>query len=399
MTTGRGAVLIDTVRSPMGRGTSGGSLSTVHPVELLAQILSGLLDRAGVEPAEVEDVITGCVGRVGEQASTIGRTAWLAAGLPPHVPSTTVERAGGGSQQAVHFAAQGIMAGVYDVVVAAGIESMSQVPRGLSLLGRDPYGPTLSRRYAPGLTSQGVAAELMARRWDIGREAMDAYAERSHQRAAAVASAGEFRREIVPIAVPSAAGTAWVSTDETICPAMTTELLQQMPATCGDNRSRARYDNLAWYVTAGNSAQTADAATAMLIMSEQRARQLDLSPRARFRSFAIAADDPGSVMPGPITATELALKRAGISVEQLDHVEVNETFAVVPLAWQAAVGVRPDFLNPRGGAIALGHPCGASGIRLMTTMLTALEDTGGWFGLQAEWEAGGSANATVIERL
>ena len=394
------AVLVDTVRSPMGRGALGGALSKVHPVELLAQVVTGLLGRVGIDPAEVEDVITGCVGRIGEQASTIGRAAWLAADLPPHVPSTTVERANGASQQAVHFAVQGVMAGMHDVVIAAGVESMSRVPAGSNLLGRDPYGPILSRRYAFGPNSQSMAAEVVAQRWDIGRDEMDAYAEQSHQRAAAVSAAGEFRREIVPIAVPSAAGTEWVTDDETINPAMSTDLLREIPVIFGDDGCRERDADIAWNVTAGNSAQAADAAVATLVMSERRARQLNLAPRARFRSLSVTADDPDSVMPGPITATDLALKRAGISVEQLDHVEVNETNAVVPLAWLAAVGrVHQDFLNPRGGAIALGHPHGASGIRLMTTMLTALEDTGGRFGLQAEWEAGGSATATIIERL
>ncbi|MGH3969570.1 MAG: steroid 3-ketoacyl-CoA thiolase, partial [Mycobacterium sp.] len=235
--------------------------------------------------------------------------------------------------------------------------------------------------------------------WDIDREAMDAYAERSHQRAAAVASAGEFCREIVPIRVPSADETTWISVDETICPTMTVEVLEQMPATFADNLCRAHYRDGAWNLTVGNSSQTADAATAMLIMSERRARQLDLVPRARFRSFAVVAEHPDFLAPGPITATDLALKKVAMSVDQLDHVEVNETFAAVPLAWQATVGVHPEFLNPRGGAIALGHPRGASGIRLMTTMLTALEDTGGRFGLQATWEAVGVGTVTIIERL
>jgi acetyl-CoA acetyltransferase family protein len=399
MSPGADAVVLDAVRSPLGKGSPDGLLSSLHPVELLAQTLSGLLTRTGIDPAEVEDVITGCVCRVGEQASTIGRTAWLAAGLPQHVPSTTVERGSGSSQQAVHFAAQGVMAGVYDVVIAAGIESMSHVPTGSSLLGRDPYGPTVTRRYAPGSTSQGVAADLMAQRWDIDRATMDAYAIRSHQRAAAVSAAGEFQREIVPIAVPGSGHAVTVIDDENICAASSLMDIGTMPPSHVDPDSRTRHPDVDWAVTAGNSAPAADGASAMLIVSERRARQLNVRPRARFRSFVAVADDPDFVLPGPITATELVLKRSGMDIDQIDHFEINETFAAVPLAWRSAVGANPEFLNPRGGAIALGHPRGASGLRLMTTMLSALEDTGGRFGLQASWEAGGEANATILERI
>jgi acetyl-CoA C-acetyltransferase/acetyl-CoA acyltransferase len=293
--------------------------------------------------------------------------------------------------------ADALTAGVYDVVIAAGIESMSHVPTGSSLLGRDPYGPTVTRRYAPGATSQRVAADLMAQRWDIDRAAMDAYAIRSHRRAAAVSAAGEFQREIVPIAVPGSEHA--VIHDENVCAAGTLMGIGTMPSRHADPDSRNRHPDVDWAVTAGNSAPAADGASAMLIVSERRARQLNVRPRARFRSFVAVADDPDFVLPGPITATELVLKRSGMDIDQIDHFEINETFAAVPLAWLSAVGANPEFLNPRGGAIALGHPRGASGLRLMTTMLSALEDTGGRFGLQASWEAGGEANATILERI
>jgi acetyl-CoA acetyltransferase family protein len=396
----RNAVVVDAVRSPLGRGKAGGSLSGLHPVELLAQTLTGLLARVDLDPGEVEDVITGCVMQVGEQASTIGRSAWLAAGLPEHVPATTIDRACGSSQQAVHFAAQGVMAGAYDVVIAAGVESMSRVPMGSSALGKDIWGPRLTSRYAPGLISQGVSAELVAQKWGIDREAMDQYSTRSHARAAACAAIGETAREIVPITVLDEAGAErLVTADETVRPGTTVERLAQLPSAFRDPVSEERFPGLPWNVTAGNSSQITDGAAAMLIMSEERARRLNLRPRAQFRSFAVVADDPLLMLTGPIPATEMALKKAGMTINQLDHVEVNEAFASVPLAWQASLHANADVLNPRGGAIALGHPLGASGLRLMTTMLTALEDTGGQFGLQTMCEAGGMANATIVERL
>lgn len=378
---GRDAVLIDAVRSPVGRCAVDGSLSGIHPVDLLSQVLIGLLDRADVDPVEVEDVVTGCAAPSDGGISVIGRSSWIAARLPAHVPSTTIDRAGGASAQAVHFACQGIMAGAYDVVVAAGIES-----------------PSLAG-YAPRVTAQTIAAERLAQRCDIGREAMDAYAQRSHQRAREVALAGEFCREITPISLSAPTGAEWISSDETMSSATTIDLLRRLPPICDGSPIRDRHPDLSWQVTEGNSAPAGEAATAMLIMSARRAKQLGHKPRARFASLAVAADDANQVVPGPVTATDLALKRAGISVDQLDHAEINETYAVVPLAWEAAVGINPEFLNPRGGAIALGNPRGASSARMMTTMLTALEDTGGRFGLQAEWVADGSVNATILERL
>jgi acetyl-CoA acetyltransferase family protein len=394
------AVIVDAVRSPLGRGKAGGALSRLHPVELLAQTISALLRRVDLDPTLVDDVITGCVVRVGEQASTVGRSAWLAAGLPEHVPATTIDRACGSSQQAVHFAAQGVMAGAYDIVIAAGVESMSQVPMFSSGQGKDIWGPSLARRYAPGLVPQGVAAELVAAKWGLDRTSMDEYSAQSHARAAACADAGEFAREIVPVTVRDAEGNEHVvRDDETIRSGTTTERLSQLPASFRDNATEARFPQISWNVTAGNSSQLADGAAAMLVMSEQRANELNLRPRSGFRAFSVIADDPLLMLTGPIPATTLALKQAKIDITACDHIEVNEAFAAVPLAWQAEFHADPYVLNPRGGAIALGHPLGASGVRLMTTMLTALEDTGGRIGLQTMCEAGGMANATIIERL
>ena len=396
----KNAVIVDAVRSALGRGKAGGALSTVHPVELLAGTITTLLERVDLDPALVDDVITGCVVRVGEQASTIGRSAWLAAGLPEHVPATTIDRACGSSQQAIHFAAQGVMAGAYDIVIASGVESMSRVPMFSSGLGKDVWGPGLTRRYAPGLVSQGISAELVAAKWGIDRDEMDEYSARSHARAAECAAAGEFDREIAPVVVIDDTGVERiVRADETIRPGTTSERLSLLSSSFRDEAYAARFPEISWDVTAGNSSQLADGAGAMLIMSEQRANELNMRPRARFRAFSVIADDPLLMLTGPIPATELVLKRAGLTVTDCDHIEVNEAFASVPLAWQKRMHANPDVLNPRGGAIALGHPLGASGVRLMTTMLTALEDTGGRIGLQTMCEAGGMANATMIEKI
>jgi acetyl-CoA acetyltransferase family protein len=397
----RDAVIVDAVRSPMAKGKAakdgkpGGALSGVHAVELLAQTLRGLLERnPALNPAEVDDVIVGCVSQVSEQAGCIGRWAWLGAGMPEHVPSTVVDRRCGSSQQAFDFAAAGIIAGVYDVVVAGGIESMSRIPMGSARLGADVYGPSATARYAPGLVPQGVSAELVAARWGLDRETLDAYAARSHQRAAEAAASGGFANEIVPIATPD----GLVSVDETIRPSTTEGLAALQPA-FENAEMAARFPQITWSITAGNSSQITDGAAAMLIMSADRAAALGLRARARFHAFAVASDDPITMLSGPIPATERALKRSGLSIDQIDHYEVNEAFASVPLAWAAHFDADPAKLNPRGGAIALGHPLGASGARIMATMLNALEATGGRFGLQTMCEAGGMANATIIERL
>jgi acetyl-CoA acetyltransferase family protein len=398
----RDAVIVDVVRSPMGKGKApkdgkpGGALSGVHAVELLSQTLKALLDRnPALNPAEVDDFIVGCVSQVSEQAGCIGRWAWLGAGLPEHVPSTVVDRRCGSAQQAFDFAAAGIIAGVYDVVVAGGIESMSRIPMGTARLGADVYGPSSTARYAPGLVPQGISAELVAARWNLDREMLDAYSARSHQRAAAAAAAGGFDSEIVPITIPKGI----VSSDESIRPSTTAEGLAGLKPAFENEAMAERFPQINWSITAGNSSQITDGAAALLIMSADRADALGLRPRARFHAFAVASDDPITMLSGPIPATEKALKRSGLSIDQLDHYEVNEAFASVPLAWAQHFDADPAKLNPRGGAIALGHPLGASGARIMATMLNHLEATGGRYGLQTMCEAGGMANATIIERL
>jgi acetyl-CoA acyltransferase len=397
----RTAVIVDAVRSPMGRGKPardgkpGGALSELHPTQLLGQTLQALMGRNDVDPAEVEDVLTGCVSQVGEQAGPVGRWAWLGAGLPEHVPSTTIDRRCGSSQQAADFAAMGVMAGAYDVVVAAGVEMMSRVPMGTARLGKDPAGPEVAERYAPGLVSQGVSAELIAARWNLGRTELDTFSAHSHQAAAAA----DFSREIVPISVPATDGSRnLVEVDETPRPATTVEGLAALPSAFQDAATGERFPEIEWHITAGNSSQLADGAAAMLIMSEERANQLGLEPRARFRAFAVASDDPITMLTGPIPATERVLARTGLTIGDFDHFEVNEAFASVPLAWRQHFDADPATLNPRGGAIALGHPLGASGARLMTSLVNGLEQTGGVYGLQTMCEAGGMANATVIER-
>lgn len=390
------AVLIDAVRSPMGKGKPGGALSGLHAVDLLAQTLSGLLARTGIDPARVDDVVTGCVSQVGEQSGNVGRMAWLAAGLPEHVPAVTVERKCGSSQQAVHFAAAGIMSGEYDVVVVAGVESMSRIPMGSNRLGADIHGPSVADRYTPGLVSQGVSAELVAARWKLSRDQLDDYAVRSHRLAGEASDSGAFDNEIIPITLPD--GTV-VARDESIRRGTTNEKLAGLkPAFSNDDIAR-RFPEINWSVTAGNSSQITDGASAILLTSEDVAAKLGLTPRARFRGFAVCGDDPIAMLTAPIPATRRVLARAGITLGEIDHYEVNEAFASVPLAWQAEFDADPDRLNPRGGAIALGHPLGASGARLTTTMLGALEATGGRIGLQTICEAGGMANALLLERI
>lgn len=396
------AVIIDAVRSPMAKGKAakgdrpGGALSAVHPVELLGQVFRELFARNDVDPGLVDDVIAGCVSQVGEQSGPVGRWSWLAAGLPEHVPSTTVHRACGSSQQAADFAAQGVMAGVYNIVVAGGVESMSRIPMGSARIGQDPFSDAVARRYAPGLVPQGVSAEIIASRYGLGRRRLDEYSVRSHERAAAA----DFTSEIVAIDTVDATGSRrTVDADETVRADTTAERLGGLAAVFESPEMTARFPDINWSITAGNSSQLTDGAAALLITSEETARQLGLKPRARLHSFAVAADDPITMLTGPIPATEKVLKRSGLSIDEISHYEVNEAFAPVPLAWAAHFGADEARLNPRGGAIALGHPLGASGARLMATMLNGLEQTGGRYGLQTMCEAGGMANATIIERI
>lgn len=389
------AVIVDAIRTPMGRGKSGGALSEVHPVDLLGGVLRQLVDRNGLESGLVDDVIIGCVSQAGEQANTPGRMALLSAGFPTHVPATTIDRKCGSSQQAIQFAVQGIMAGHNEIVIAGGIESMSRVPLGSARMGADIFGPGVNARFAPGLVSQGVAAELIAQRWGLSRDRLDAYAAASHARAARAQDAGLFDTETVSVATPGGV----VSRDETIRRGTTSDTLAALRTSFESAEMSARFPGIDWRVTAGNSSQLADGAAALLIMAEPVARRLGLTPRARFVAFDVVGHDPLLMLTAPIPATRRILAKSRLGIDSISHFEVNEAFASVPLAWAAEFGADPDRLNPRGGAIALGHPLGASGARLMVTMLHALEQNGGRYGLQTMCEAGGMANATIIERL
>jgi acetyl-CoA acyltransferase len=387
-------VIIDGCRSPMGRGRKGGALSTLHPVELLAQTLSHLVARSSLDPGIVGDFIVGCVSQAGEQSATPGRMAWLSAGFPVHVPSTTVERKCGSGQQAIEFAAQGIATGLHDVVIAGGVESMSRVPMGVARIGQDPWGPGVAARYR--LVPQGVAAERVAETWGIGREEQDAFSAASHQRAHAAAESGGFADEIVPITLSDGSKA---TRDETIRPTTTTAALAGLKAAFESPDYADLLPGRTWSVTAGNSSQLTDGAAAVLLMSERKAEQLGLTPRARITGSAVVGEDPELMLTGPIPATRRILERTGLGLDDFDAFEVNEAFASVPLAWAKEFGIEHGRLNPRGGAIALGHPLGASGARLFVTLLNHLEQTGGRRGLQTMCEAGGLANATVLERI
>jgi acetyl-CoA acyltransferase len=395
----RSAVVVDAVRSATGKGKPGGALSSIHSVELLGQVLGGLMARNDVDPGEVEDVLIGCVSQAADQAGTPGRWAWLAAGLPEHVPSVTIDRRCGSSQQALHFAAQGIIAGTYDVAVAGGVESMSRIPMGTARMGADPFGPSAQARYG-GLVSQGISAELVAAKWKIDRDAQDEYAARSQRLAAEATESGAYGDEIVPVIAEHDDGsTVEVTVDETIRAGTTAEGLAKLKPAFEDPAMAERFPQIEWSVTAGNSSQLADGASALLVMEESRAERLGLEPLARIVAMSVVSDDPIMMLSGPIPATQRVLERASMSIDDIDHYEVNEAFAPVPLAWQIELGADPERLNPRGGAIALGHPLGGSGTRLMATMLHALRASGGRYGLQTMCEAGGMANATVLERL
>ena len=370
----RSAVVVDAVRSATGKGKPGGALSGIHSVELLGQVLGGLMARNDVDPGLVEDVLIGCVSQAADQAGTPGRWAWLAAGLPEHVPSVTIDRRCGSSQQAVHFAAQGIIAGTYDVAVAGGVESMSRVPMGTARMGADPFGPSSQARYG-GLVSQGISAELVAAKWKLDRDAQDEYAARSQRLAAEATASGAYDAEIVPVLAEHDDGsTVEVTVDETIRAGTTAEGLAKLKPAFEDAAMAERFPQIDWSVTAGNSSQLADGASALLLMDEQRASDLGLEPIARIVAMSVVSDDPIMMLSGPIPATRRVLERAGMSIGDIDHYEVNEAFAPVPLAWQAELDADPERLNPRGGAIALGHPLGGSGTRLMSTMIHALRD-------------------------
>lgn len=394
----RRAVIIDIVRSPFCRGREQGTLTPLHPVDLYAQVLRALVARTGIDSGLIEDVITGCVIQVAEQSGNIGRQAVLAAGFPESVPAVTLDRKCGSAQQALDFAAQGVIAGAYEVVIAGGIEMMGRVPMRINRMGKDNEGPGFHARYPQGLVRQGISAELIAARWGLSREAMDLCALASHQRAAAD-RLGTVR-DIVPVAVPEADGSErMVAADEGIRADTTLAKLASLPPAFTDEAMRARYPEMNWSVTAGNASQVTDGASAMLVMSEDTASRLGLTPRAAITHFAVAGDDPIMMLTAIIPATRKLLARSGLRFEQLDAYEVNEAFASVVLAWAREFDADPERLNAFGGAIALGHPVGASGGRLTANLLRVLEARGGRYGLQTMCESGGMANATLIELL
>ncbi|WP_371655487.1 MULTISPECIES: acetyl-CoA C-acyltransferase [unclassified Streptomyces] len=388
----RDAVIVEAVRTPIGKGKPGGALSQTHPVELLAHTLRALVERSGVDPALVDDVIGGTVDQVGEQAMNTTRYAWLSAGFPDTVPATTVDRQCGSSQQAVHFAAQGVLSGAYDLVVACGVESMSRVPMWSNVPpGKDPFGPGVAARFPEGLVPQGISAELIAAKWSIGRERMDEFAAASHQKAAAAWGAGLFDAETAPI--------AGLTRDESVRPTTTPEILAGLKPSFVDPHFAERFPQIDWSVTAGNSSPTNDGASAVLITSSETAARLGLRPLARLHSFAVTGSDPVLMLTGVVPATEKVLRKAGLSLSDIDLFEVNEAFASVVLAWQQETGADLSKVNTQGGAIALGHPLGASGTRLMTTLVHAMHRRGARYALQTMCEAGGLANATVLEAL
>ncbi|GIW40947.1 MAG: acetyl-CoA acyltransferase [Candidatus Binatia bacterium] len=394
----REAVIVDAVRTPLGRGKPTGALHSWHPVDLAAHLLEALVERNSLDPADIEDVIMGCVTQVGEQGVNIGRNAVLAAGFPESVCGTTVDRQCGSSQQAIHFAAQGVLAGAYDIVIAAGVESMSRLPMGTSIaVGGAPFGPRMMKRYQEanlygvgGIVPQGISAEIVAQKWNLSRRELDEFSLGSHQKAAAATRNGWFDNEIVPVEVKHPDGkTETIKTDEGIRPDTSLEkLLSLKPAFKEDG-----------VITAGNSSQITDGAAAVLIMEKKKALDMGLRPRARFHAFALGGCDPVIMLTAPIPATRKVLEKAGLTIRDMDAIEINEAFAPVVLAWQRELDPDMDKVNVHGGAIALGHPLGCSGARLMTTLLNVLERTGGRWGLQTMCEGGGMANATIIERL
>ncbi len=380
------AVIVDAVRTPIGRRN--GTFRETHPVDLVAHTLKSLVARTGIDPGIVEDVITGCVAQVGEQSINVSRNALLAAGFPETVPGTSVDRQCGSAQQAIHFGAQGVMAGAYDVVIAAGVESMTRIPMGTSAsVGGSPFSKSLTDRYH--LVGQGTSAEMIAEKWNLTREDNDQLSVESHRRLARAIDEGRFDREIVPIDVTLDGETVTFAVDEGLRRGTSMETLGNLKPAFKEGGT----------VTAGSSSQISDGAAAVLIMSEEKAAALGLTPRARIHTFALAGVDPVMMLTGPIPATTKVLERAKMSLDEIDLIEINEAFAPVVLAWEREH--RPDMekVNVNGGAIAMGHPLGASGTRLMCTLLNELERTGGRWGLQTMCEGGGMANTTIIERL
>ena len=377
----RDAVIVEAVRTPVGR--RGGMLAGTHPADLSAVVLRAVAERTGLDPALIDDVIWGCVSQVGEQTFDIARTAVLSAGWPESVPGTTVDRQCGSSQQAIHFAAAGVIAGQYDLVVAGGVESMTRVPMGSAFADGSPIGEGYAARYGPGIPNQGLGAEMIAARWDLTRTRLDEFALSSHEKAASAIDDGRFRSQIVPVQTDAGA----VDTDEGVRRGGSLSKLAALQPVF-------REDGL---LHAGNSSQISDGAAALLLCTSDTAREHGLTPIARVHTAALAGDDPNIMLTAPIPATRKALDRAGLAIGDIGAYEVSEAFASVPLAWLEETGADPGRLNPCGGAIALGHPLGASGARLATTLLHHMRDHGIRYGLQTMCEGGGQANATIYE--
>jgi len=375
------AVIVEAVRTPVGKRNGG--LSGVHPVDLSAHVLEALASRSGIDPGVVDDVVWGCVSQVGEQTFDVARSGVLAAGWPETVTGVTLDRQCGSSQQSVHFAAAGLVAGQYDVVVAGGVESMSRVPMGSSVAGADPFGPRFAARYDGARPNQGVGAEMMAERWGFSRADLDEYSVGSHEKAAAARAEGRFVGQIAPVTTPDGV----VSEDEGIRPGSSVASLAGL-------KTVFKPDGV---ITAGNASQISDGAAALLMTTSEKARELGLTPIARVHTAVLAGADPVIMLTAPIPATVKALARSGLSIGDIGVFEVNEAFAPVPLAWLAELGADPKALNPNGGAIALGHPLGAGGAVLMTRMVHHMRDNGIRYGLQTMCEGGGQANATILE--
>ncbi|MFE3988382.1 thiolase family protein [Nocardia tengchongensis] len=388
----RDAVIVEAVRTPIGKGKATGALHGVHPADLLAHSLREVVRRSEIDPALIDDVIGGVVTQVGEQGSNLTRRAALAAGYPESVPATTVDRQCGSSQQAIHFAAQGVIAGAYDIVVAAGVESMSRVPMGANLIGaEDIAGVGFAERYPEGLVPQGISAELIAAEWGLTRTQLDEFALASHEKAAAATKNGAFEAQLSPF--------NGLSEDEGIRVGSTLESLAALRPAFYSEEMAARFPQIGWNITAANASQINDGSAATLIMTSERAAQLGLRPLARLHSFAVAGDDPLLMLTAVIPATRKVLQRSGLDLADIDLFEVNEAFSSVVLAWARETGADLSKVNVNGGAIALGHPLGASGARLATTLVHAMHDRGARYGLQTMCEAGGLANATIYERL
>jgi acetyl-CoA acyltransferase len=380
----RDAVIVEAVRTPVGKRNGG--LSGVHPADLSSHVLTDLAARAGIDPAVVEDVVWGCVGQVGEQTFDIARNAVLGAGWPESVPGVTLDRQCGSSQQAVSFAAASVVAGHYDVVVAGGVESMSRVPMGMSAAGQNPFGAGFNERYDGQRPNQGIGAEMIVDRWGLSRSQLDEFSLSSHEKAAAAQDEGRYAAEIAAVTAPD--GTT-VEADEGVRRGGTLDKLAQLKPAFRENGT----------ITAGNSSQISDGAAALLITTSEKAAELGLTPIARVHTAVVVGDDPVIMLTGPIPATALALKRSGLSINDIGVFEVNEAFAPVPLAWLAETGADPARLNPGGGAIAIGHPLGGSGARIMTTLVHRMRADGARYGLQTMCEGGGQANATILELL